>query len=330
MKIIRIALLILHLGVLILLLGTLLNASIPPKVFPWMNLLSLGFPILMIIYFILIIFWILSWKKRAFVFMFFGLFLLNATRRWVNYNIEAKEKPNLKILTFNIKGGRYGQQKIEDFLNSQNADIVLLQEDGNKNFNLKNLKQSKPTSTISLYTHYKIVDKKNLVIGGDTEDDNGYVTQTDVEINNKVYRIINCYLQPFKFKKNLIKINDNRSQNEETLKYIVKKLLPIFKVHQTEIDIVKMAIEESPYPVIVAGDFNAVPNSYEYFKINNILQDPFMEVGRGDGTSFHDYRFPIRIDYIFASKKILPINYTINRTEKMSDHYPVIAEFLLN
>ena len=55
-----------------------------------------------------------------------------------------------------------------------------------------------------------------------------------------------------------------------------------------------------------------------------------MEVGNGSGTSFHDYQFPIRIDYIFCSKSIKPVNYQVDRSVKISDHYPVIAEFKID
>lgn len=88
-------------------------------------------------------------------------------------------------------------------------------------------------------------------------------------------------------------------------------------------------IKKSPYPVILAGDFNSVPNSYEYYTISDILQDCFLEAGNGFSTSFHDYKFPIRIDYIFSSKELKPLSYKVDRTRKLSDHYPVMATFSL-
>ena len=114
------------------------------------------------------------------------------------------------------------------------------------------------------------------------------------------------------------------------VKYIVGKLIPTFKIHQNEIAEIRKAIDDSPYPVILAGDFNAVPNSYEYYHLGKNLKDTFMEVGNGSGTSFHDYQFPIRIDYIFCSKSIKPVNYQVDRSVKISDHYPVIAEFKID
>ena len=112
--------------------------------------------------------------------------------------------------------------------------------------------------------------------------------------------------------------------------YIRRKLSPIFKVHQEEVATIRKAIDESPYPVMLVGDFNAVPNSYEYYHLGKGLTDAFVEVGRGSSTSFHDYKFPIRIDYIFTSKEIKPIRYRVDRSIKSSDHFPVIAEFKID
>ena len=105
MKIFRFVLTVSHFFIIVLLLGTLLNAYIPPKVFPWFNLLSLAFPVLMIIDVLMIVFWIILRKKRAFLFVMFSLILINPTRRWVNITAKNAESTNLKIVTYNVKGG---------------------------------------------------------------------------------------------------------------------------------------------------------------------------------------------------------------------------------
>ncbi|MNY44466.1 hypothetical protein D3C86_1794970 [compost metagenome] len=107
-------------------------------------------------------------------------------------------------------------------------------------------------------------------------------------------------------------------------------LIPTFKKHQTQIDQIKAFMNQSPYPLIVAGDFNAVPNSYEYYKVSEDLEDTFLKVGKGSGTSFHDFKFPMKIDHIFSSKSIKPISYKVDRSVQISDHFPVLAEFLID
>ncbi|WP_415324652.1 endonuclease/exonuclease/phosphatase family protein [Chryseobacterium sp. MMS23-Vi53] len=328
MKIVRLILLILHVGIFLLLSGMLMNAYIPPKIFPWLNLLSLGFPFLITGYLLLTIFWIISWKKRAFVFLFAGLLFFNATVRWVNFSSEKKEAADLKIVTFNTKGGILeGREKIQQYLKSQNADIIFLQEDRGSGFEFNKYNKSNAKAILTIFTKHKISGDK--LIDSQYVDVNAYGTQTDLEIKGKLYRLINVYLHPFKFDKNMVKLDGSKEEKEQKLKNIIKRLIPTFKEHQEQINVLRKAIENSPYPVILAGDFNSVPNSYEYYHLGEGLQDAFIKVGNGSATSFHDYKFPIRIDYIFTSKSIQPITYKVDRSVKISDHYPVVATFKL-
>lgn len=330
MKIFRLILLILHLGLLFLLTGVLLNAYIPPKIFPWFNLLSLGFPLLVIGYIIITFFWIFSWKKRAFVFMFMGLFFLKPVKRWINYSSETKEIANLKIVTFNIKGGILGKEEIQEYINAQKADLVFIQEYGDGDLKLKNLTGKNTVPINSLYTNYKIVSRKNLFENLYDGDITAQCEQIDLEIRGKIYRLINVHLESFGVVKSMVKLNGNGEEDETKVKNLIKRLIPTFKSHQEQVQIIRKSIDTSPYPVIVAGDFNAVPNSYEYYKTSEGLKDAFYEVGRGSGTSFHDYKYPLRIDYIFTSESIKPVSYKVDRSVNLSDHFPVIATFKID
>ncbi|MGG5209426.1 endonuclease/exonuclease/phosphatase family protein [Chryseobacterium sp. MIQD13] len=328
MKVFRLIILVLHVGVLFLLLCTLLNAYVPPKIFPWFNLLSLGFPVLIVIYAVFTLFWLFSWKKRTFVFMLAGLIFMNPVQRWVNFSSDKKETADLKVISFNVKAGLLGASDIEKYLNDANADVVMLQESGQK-VAVKDMEVIDKNGILKTFTKHKIIDSKEL-IKSDYDSNNAYASQVDIEIKGKIYRFINVYLEPFKFEKGMIKMDGVKEDDERKLKNIVKRLIPVFKKHQDQIKGIKEGIENSPYPVILMGDLNSVPNSYEYYHLSDGLQDAFVKAGKGSGTSFHDYKFPIRIDYIFTSKTIQPVTYKVDRTLKRSDHYPVIGTFSLN
>jgi len=328
-KVFRSFLFIAHLALLFLLFGVLLNAYIPPKVFWGFNFLSLGFPVMLALYILITFFWIFSWKKRAFAFMFLGLFFLNPAKRWLNYSSEKKEIPNLKIVTFNTKGGKLGQKEIQDYINEQKADIIFLQESG-PDYELDNLKGEYTLPVICFYSKYKILARKNVFEQLSDGDITSQCEQIDLKINGKTYRVFNVHLQSFGVVKDMVKLDGNGNEDEKKMKDLVKRLIPTFKSHQEQVQLIRKSIEQSPYPVIVAGDFNAVPNSYEYYHISDVLKDPFYEVGKGSGTSFHDFKYPLRIDYIFTSKQIKSVSYKVDHSAKLSDHYPVIAEFIIN
>lgn len=325
MKIFRLILFILHLGILFLLLCTLLNAYVPPKIFPWFNLFSLGFPVLIILYVILTIFWVISWKKRAFVFMFIGLAFINPVKRWVNYSSSKPAESEIKVVSFNTRAGARGNGGIDPFLRSQNADVFLLQEDDGTRYEFEGYQKVNPGGGLTILTKHKIIGHKIL----DPQDDSIRIPglQADIEINGKVYRFIDVYLNPFHFDKDMVKLNGNTDTNEQKVKDVVKRLVPTFKKHQDQLPLIRSAIENSPYPVILTGDFNSVPNSYEYYHLSEGLEDAFLTAGKGSATSFHDYKFPIRIDYIFSSPSLKAISYRVDRSVSVSDHYPVIAKF---
>ncbi|WP_426481325.1 endonuclease/exonuclease/phosphatase family protein [Chryseobacterium sp. R2ACT005] len=324
MKVFRLILFILHLGILFLLLGTLLNAYVPPKVFPWFNLLSLGFPVLMICYIILTIFWVFSWKKRAFVFMFAGLAFINPVKRWVNYS-DKKGNSEIKVVSFNTRAGRIGNKELEPYLKSQNADVLLLQEDAGIKYQFDGYQKANPGGGLTILTKHKIL--KQQIIDPQDEEVRIPGLLADIEIKGRTYRFIGVYLNPFRFQKDMVRLNGNTDTDEQKIKDVVKRLIPTFKKHQDQVTLIREAIDNSPYPVILAGDFNSVPNSYEYYHLSDGLEDAFLLAGKGSATSFHDYKFPIRIDYVFSSKSLRAISYEVDRSVSISDHYPVIVKF---
>lgn len=325
MKIVRFGLTLIHVVVISLLLGTLLNDYVPPQIFPWINLLSLAFPVLMILNIIFCLFWMIKWKKRAIFFLILSLVLLNPVRRWINFTGEVEEKSNLKVVTMNIKNGFFGREKVYDYLKNSNADLIFGQEYGDE-FNIPGYEyRTDQYEIVALSSKFQILNQGKI----DT-DGNGNAFFADVKIEGKIIRVINVYLNPFSFDKKKVKPSEDLEKNKVKVLYVLKTLIPTFKIHQREVAAIRKIIDDSPYPVIVVGDFNSVPNSYEYYTIGKGLTDVFMAVGNGSSTSFHDYKFPIRIDYVFSSKEIKPISYKVDRSVKLSDHFPVIAEFKIN
>jgi endonuclease/exonuclease/phosphatase family metal-dependent hydrolase len=114
----------------------------------------------------------------------------------------------------------------------------------------------------------------------------------------------------------------------EASKSIVKKLKRAYGFRGGQADIVREQLDKSPFPVIICGDFNDVPNSYTYFHIRGNLQDAFIKKGFGVGRSYVHISPTLRIDYLFADKK-----FEVLQCKKFnlpySDHHPVIADLRL-
>ncbi len=317
-------LLFIHIVVSVLLLCTLGNAWIPPNLLGNLNLLSLGFPYLIITYLILTLIWIFKKQKIAIAFVLGTLIFYNPIRRWVNFSPKTenvKTIRDIKVLTFNVKYGEYGWDKVKNYIKEQDADIILVQEkDTNRAIKRDLIKYP----SVILKTKHKIVRQAELI----DEKARGNSFYADIDINGKIIRIVNVYLEPFRLHKSMFTKLDGLGFGN--VSKLLSHMTPTFQAHEDQVKRIRKMVDLSPYPVILAGDFNSVPNSYEYYTLGKDLQDAFLVAGKGSASSFHDYKVPLRIDYIFSSKSIIPLSYKVDQSVKLSDHYPVIAEFLLN
>lgn len=318
-----------HIFVLFLLISTFANAWIAPHHFSKLNLLSLCFPYLLFIHLIFTVIWILKKDKIAVVFVLSTFLFYNPIRRWVNFspqkNTAGNTKNDIKVLTYNVKYGSAGWPKVKKYITDQDADIIFVQE---KDTNRAVRKDLVKYPSVIIKTKHKILHQEDLI----NDDYKGNSFYADIDINGKIIRVINVYLEPFRLNKNMLGMQDEHCGREEKNKIsaLFSRLIPTFRAHEDQVIKIRKAVDRSPYPVILAGDFNSVPNSWEYYNLGKNLDDAFVKAGNGSSTSFHDYKFPLRIDYIFTSKSIKPLSYKVDYSVKLSDHYPVIAEFLLN
>ena len=87
-------------------------------------------------------------------------------------------------------------------------------------------------------------------------------------------------------------------------------------------------MDKSPYPVIVCGDFNDIPNSYAYNTIGKGMKNAFAEKGSGIGRTFSGISPTLRIDNIFVADKF-SVDQFLRIPKILSDHFPVFADVQL-
>ncbi|MEM8906288.1 MAG: endonuclease/exonuclease/phosphatase family protein, partial [Bacteroidota bacterium] len=85
-------------------------------------------------------------------------------------------------------------------------------------------------------------------------------------------------------------------------------------------------VRNSPYPVMICGDFNETPLSYVYRILSAPLQDAFKQKGSGLGTTYAGKIPALRIDYILADRRLKILDHQI-LYKSYSDHYPVRSSF---
>lgn len=184
---------------------------------------------------------------------------------------------------------------------------------------------------IIIFSRYPIIKKQTVSFY--PNDYNSIFQYVDIVKGQDTIRVFNIHLQTLKFSRENLKYIDKPTvENEEALKEsksIIGKFKRGFLRRKTQADRIRAEINKSPYPVIVSGDFNDVPNSYAYHTIGGDMKNGFVEKGGGLGRTFSGISPILRIDNIFVDNKFDVQQFLLIK-KKLSDHFPIIADIQMN
>lgn len=307
-----------------------LNKFFAPSEIPYFNFISIGYPIVFIFVLLFLVYWILvSWVHFLLIlFLSLGTIIpLYLSYPLFKINSPSTEEVSFSVMTFNPHGFR--TDGTEDLVKNNLADIILFQEGRKKSHKPIEGYYAEYYGVLSIYSKYPIIQTNRIT--EDTPENNGIAAYADIDLGYDTIRVINIYMEPMYITKDLVKdvINsDTTSEMEISSKKIENKLVRGMKLHEKQLKEILPYFEKSPHPIIVGTDLNSTPGSYEYEQLSKYLYDSFIEQGKGNGTTFHGFKFPIRIDYLFHSKQFQVVNAKVIR-KKFSDHFPVVVDYHL-
>lgn len=184
---------------------------------------------------------------------------------------------------------------------------------------------------IVIFSKYPIINKVTFI--PEPHCYNSIFQFIDIVRNNDTFRVFNLHLQSLKFSpENRDYLNEPSIKNEEDIKEtktIISKFKTGFFKHHWQSDNVKREIDNSPYPVIICGDFNDVPNSYAYNTIGEGLNNAFTIKGSAIGNTYDGISPTLRIDNIFLDEKF-SVEQFIRIKKKLSDHFPIVSDFIFH
>ena len=161
---------------------------------------------------------------------------------------------------------------------------------------------------------------------------NSIFQSVDVAKDSDTFRVFNVHLQSLKFSdvsRQYIENPEMKGRIDiEKSKNIISKFKTGFAKRKLQSERIKKSMNESPYKVILCGDFNDVPNSYAYNTIGKGLKNAYAEKGTGIGRTFSSISPTLRIDNIFVDKK-LAVDQYVRVKKKLSDHFPIIADITI-
>jgi len=326
-----------------------LSIRISPEVLPYTGLMPMLIPPFLVLNIILFIFFVIRGKRLLVIplvaliigFKFFGLTF--------QYNKPFENPEGVSVLSYNVRLFNYGLEQDEkksltknsiQWVRDHNADIKCLQEfyvnytiptynsikqisDGGKydyKYELMEGTANRNSYGLATFSKYPIINSGKVFQNNWT---NGAIF-TDIKIDKDTIRVYNTHLESMNIKADdLNNIDGIRENYRDTF----SKLKSGTQIRAKQVKILKEHINSSPYPVIVAGDFNDVPYSYTYFTMKSILNNAFEEAGRGFGFTYNRVLFFLRIDQLFYDNTFTAKNFNTYKEVDYSDHYPISAIF---
>jgi endonuclease/exonuclease/phosphatase family metal-dependent hydrolase len=333
-----------------------LAVNINPDTFALPALFGLAYPYLLLINIIFALAWASALKFEALISVAVIVAGLNHLSNYIKIAKPSGDKTgtfqvesyNLRLFNyFEGKKSSNSEKRILELLKNQQSDIICLQEIYIEGDPEQNEREIRLAIGGKYYAHFKLIStgknhhygiatlsKFPIINKGDIvhEKSSSLSIYSDILIDNDTIRIFNNHLQSFRLhrmERSFLNEMIETSDDKETINEIVtisSSLKKGFIKRASQAQAVKARIDKSPYPVIVAGDFNDTPVSYSYRKIRKGLNDAFVSSGYGAGFTYKGNYPPNRIDYILYNDAFECRQFDIVKV-KFSDHYPIIAFF---
>jgi endonuclease/exonuclease/phosphatase family metal-dependent hydrolase len=180
---------------------------------------------------------------------------------------------------------------------------------------------------IITFSKFPMINKKTVMSEPYTY--NNIFQYSDVVINNDTVRIFNIHLQSLRFSADNLQYLDHPVLSSDSSLHESKSVLGKIRLGLKDRGIqaqrVRTEMDKSPYPIILCGDFNDVPNSFAYQTIGDSLDNAFVKKGRGIGKTFYSIAPTLRIDNIFVDRRF-SVDAFLRINKKMSDHYPILTD----
>jgi len=229
----------------------------------------------------------------------------------------SPDETTIVVATSNARGFRNEDyellttKEVTSFVEGVNADVLLLQE--------ATPKISKPSFSKAIKAaggyegHHQLRVRTVATFAKSLKDIdavfkgyNGFVV-SDVETALGTIRFVNAHLQSNRISGLASKIGTNKDVEKELdrAESMFRRYGKTARKRAAQAEDIRRFIQDSPHPVILAGDFNDVPSSFIYERLlTPRLRDAWVEAGFGLGTTFTGPLPGLRIDFMLVDTSL--------------------------
>ena len=336
---------------------SVLNAYVNPKHFIWTTLFGLAFWEVLIFNIVVLVLLLLLWSKKAWISILALLVAIPGINKSYSFGSKEEADNSIRVMSYNVHMFKHidGKTDSEDFANQmanqvrdQNPDILCCQEFAAFKSGVSRPKciEDFAESCGFQYIYYNrksnfggnVVFSKYPITKVDEESgfgqENTYGVMVTVDAGEKgKFHVANVHLLSYMITDTEIDLLINSTDKKDDLdtigKTVLHKLSYAFQRRSDELKNVLTTMPPVVGPIIMCGDFNEPPLSYNYRQMQKAgFVDTFTKVGRGIKPTYAGKLPLLRIDYIWANDKVKPLNFKRLRY-KASDHYPIMLDFAI-
>jgi len=311
------------------------SVLISPLTFRYSGVVSFGIPfiiLLNVIFLVLSLFFKSKLGWVPFVLLICGWPFVNVAVS-LNGN-DNTEQEGIKLLSYNVKwfvdARDDNYQAALDWIEEVDADIICFQEFypykgiaekiQNKGYRLS---MDKDRFNNAIFSKYPIVNDGLLLESRSLNN----IRFVDLVINSDTVRVYGVHLQSMGIDPNKIQDTEGIQNEYDNVK---SKFLFSSTSRTKQIKALMDHVALTNYPVLIAGDFNDVPFSYNYFQFRKRFENSFEKEGRGLGVTFNRNIPYLRIDNQFFSKEFKIKAFKTVDNIYYSDHFPLIGIYELS
>ncbi len=308
------------------------------------SFLGSGYSWLIAANFLFILFWIIN---KRWYFLLSTICLLmgwNAVTTFIGLNSSSSKQTDqeINIMSYNVGGffklvdqDKETQAKnVEQFrkllLKTNQVDILCTQETGwskiitNNNFFSHQIRAKRAF----IFSRFPFLDSGEIEFNTQVNA----CAWADVQLpNEKIIRVYSVHFLSNKVSVDADKLREEGDlQEKETwqgIRNMIGKYKRAVQQRAEQAELVAEHMAQSPYPVIIGGDFNDTALSYTYETIAANLVDNFQTAAFGIGTTYSGSIPGLKIDFILSDPELPLQHHQIIKNDTFSDHYPVMSTF---